>query len=394
MGVQKTDTNTDVKALEQAFEAFTETTRTLEESYRRLEHRVHELDAELAKKNRELQVTRDYLEYILESISDGVIAVDSAGVITAFNTAAGAVLGLQAADVVGESFRRVFGRDFIASPRSGPGEVVVGALRAQDGVEIPVTERDSPIADRSGARIGTAKVFQDLSEIEALREHARRIDRLAAIGEMAATVAHEIRNPLGGLKGFASLLDQDVDEGDPRKRLVSKIIEGARGLDRVVTELLDYTQPVDLRLESVSCKEVVESALSFVDYDHARVAVEFDISSEDLVYADRDKLRQVLLNVLLNAVQSIEGAGTIRVSSQTTDGRVVLAVADTGCGMNDTELAQAFSPFFTTKEKGTGLGLATALKIVEGHGGSLAIGNGGAGGCVVSITLPRADAAL
>ena len=230
-----------MRALAEAFEKFTETTKTMDESYRRLETRVAALDRELADANRELALTSDYLESLLESMSDGVTAIDPSGRITAFNRAASAVLGYDRDEVVGQRFPDVFRREFALSPGRR-----ATALRAKDGREIPVSEQDSPLSDRSGHRIGTVKVFQDLTEIEALREQVRQQDRLAAVGEMAATVAHEIRNPLGGIRGFAALLARDVDAEDPRKRLVNKIEVGAKELERVVSELLEYTRPVEL----------------------------------------------------------------------------------------------------------------------------------------------------
>ncbi|NLT60603.1 MAG: PAS domain S-box protein, partial [Candidatus Hydrogenedentes bacterium] len=184
-----------MKALESAFAEFTRTTAAMGEWYRSLQARVDELDRELEDKNRQLAFANDYLNYILESMSDGVIAVDTAGCITRFNRAASEVLGYAAGDVVGKPFHEVFGREFAAPPGGRhPME-----LQTRNGRTVPVSERDAPIADRNNQRIGTVKVFEDLSELETLRQRVRQKDRLAALGEMAATVAHEIRNPLGGL---------------------------------------------------------------------------------------------------------------------------------------------------------------------------------------------------
>ena len=210
------ESGADLHELQQAFEVFTRTTRSMEEAYRGLESRVRELDQELA-------LTIDYLNYILESMSDGVIAVDTDYRVTTFNKAASAVLGYDAIDVIGRGFNEVFGREFEAGARGQ-----IRELPTRHGQPIKVSERDSPIADRDGQRIGTVKVFQDLTEIEHLRSRVAQQDRLAAIGEMAATVAHEIRNPLGGIRGFAALLSRDLEEDDPRRRLVDKIQIGSK----------------------------------------------------------------------------------------------------------------------------------------------------------------------
>lgn len=378
--------STDMKALASALETFNRTTRTMEEAYRRLEARVAELDEELAGKNRELVFNTEYLSNLLESMSDGVIAVDLAGVVTRFNRAAGAILGYEAAEVTGRPFSGVFGRDFSA-PRM-PGEM---ELRAKSGRMVPVSERDSPIADGMGKRLGSVKTFQDLSELVALREQVRQIDRLAAIGEMAATVAHEIRNPLGGIRGFAAFLADDIGPEDPRRRLVNKILEGAKSLERVVNELLEYTRPVELSLRPVSCASIVQSALGFLKYDPKRVSIITEVDLEHRVLADAGKMQQVFLNILLNAVQSIVDRGEILISAQVDNHDITVEFRDSGCGMSAEQLDKIFSPFFTTKEKGTGLGMAFCAKIVEGHGGDIKAESDLATGTRIYVRLPRAQ---
>ena len=376
---------TDVQALAKAFELFTKTTQSMEESYRRLEARLRELDQELADKNRELALANDYLSYILESMSDGVVAIDTDGNVTRFNRAASQVLGYSAEEVVGRPFDAVFRRAF-----SAPQGRHLMELRTKDGAMAPVSERDAPIADRSGQRIGWVKVFQDLTEVELLREQVRQKDRLAAVGELAATVAHEIRNPLGGIRGFATLLEKDLPDGDPRRRLVEKILIGTRDLDEVVTELLEYTRPLQLKLAPVETRDLVQSALSFLDTGQKQVEFKQELPDGLHLFVDPDKMRQVLLNILLNAVQSIGERGAVRITAYADGDNGVLTIADTGRGMPPEELSQAFSPFYTTKEKGTGLGLAVAEKIVEGHGGYLQAESEPNQGSSFSIIVPRA----
>jgi signal transduction histidine kinase len=368
----------DLRALAELMEAFQQGSASMEEAYRRLEARIGDLDHELA-------VTNDYLSNLLEGMSDGVIAVDTAGRVVRFNRAAAVTLGYTADEVEGQSFEQIFGRPFAVGQREGT------ALRAKSGRQVPVSERDAPIDDRRGRRLGWVKVFQDLSELHALREQVRQIDRLAAIGEMAATVAHEIRNPLGGIKGFAAFLAQDTPESDPRRRLVDKIIEGARRLDLVVNELLEYTRPVDLRLRPVSCAAIVGAALAEVDCDRGRILIVSELDPAIRVLADADKLRQVLVNIVVNAVQSIGERGEISLRAEADAGEVTLICEDTGCGMPPEALAKVFSPFYTTKERGTGLGMAVALKIVEGHGGSIAVRSEAGQGTTFAIRLARAE---
>jgi len=376
----------DVEALAQAVDLFTKTTASMEEAYRHLQQRVTDLDQELATKNLQLALTTDYLSNLLESISDGVIAVDMSESITRFNRAASSVLGFEAQEVVGRPFPSVFGRSFAAPAMPGAME-----LQARSGRRVPVTEKDSTIADRDGNRLGFVKTFQDLSELSALREQVRQIDRLAAIGEMAATVAHEIRNPLGGIRGFATFLAQDTPEDDPRHRLVQKILTGTSSLEKVVSGLLEYTRPVELKLVPTSCAAIAQAALRYMEYDPSRITIFTEVDLDLRILADADKIRQVLMNILMNAVQSITGRGEIRVSAEADGNLVHLVVQDTGCGMKEEELKQIFSPFYTTKEKGTGLGMAVSQKIVDGHGGVLSADSEPGKGTRIAIQLSRAE---
>ena len=376
----------DIKALAEAFELFTRTTQSMEESYRLLEARMQEMDRELAVKNRELAFTSDYLNSILEGMSDGVIAVTTDGIVTTFNHGASRVLGYRADETVGRLFSEVFGRAFPAPPGRNAME-----WRTIDGRPVLVSECDSPLSDRDGKHIGSVKVFQDLTEIEALRTRVRQKDRLAALGEMAATVAHEIRNPLGGIRGFAALLARDIEENDPRARLVDRIQVGAKELERVVNELLEYTRPIQLQLQTFSCHEVVAASLSYMTIDDSMITVSNLVEPQLTVVADSHRIRQALMNILLNAAQSIEGKGEIVIRGEREAGVVKLAVSDTGCGMTTEQIEKVFSPFFTTKEKGTGLGLAIASKIVETHGGAIQVESEPGKGSTFYVTLPCAS---
>jgi signal transduction histidine kinase len=319
-------------------------------------------------------------------MNDGVIAVNMEGVISRFNRAAAVILGYEAQEVVGRAFDDVFGRSFHA-----PKYAVDMTLLARSGRRIPVHERDADIAGPDGKRLGGVKVFQDLSELHALREQARQQERLAAIGEMAATVAHEIRNPLGGIRGFAAFLAQDLEKDEPKKRLVEKILEGANRLDGIVSELLEYARPIELQLKPVNVARILESALSMLAYDAQRITIEPQLDADFKALADADKMVRVFLNLLINAVQSISGPGHIAVLIEGDERHVAVVVQDTGCGMDAGTMERIFSPFFTTKERGAGLGLSISAQIVEGHSSTIQVESAPGEGATMRVVLPRAE---
>jgi PAS domain S-box-containing protein len=374
----------DIQALAAAFASFTKTTATLEEAYKRLEDRARTLDQELQARNRELAITTEYLNSIMDSMSDGVIVVDEEGRITTFNHAANQILGFEPGEVSGARFTDVFHREFQASAARQAVE-----LRAKDGSLVPIHERTAPVEDRNRQRIGHVMVFQDLSEIESLRQQVRQKDRLAAIGEMAATVAHEIRNPLGGIRGFASLLERDIEPDDNRYRLVDKILTGTKTLDRIVNELLEYTRPVELRLKQLPCRDLVQRAIEEIDLGDTAATMSNNVDPALVCLGDDHMLRQVLVNVLLNAVQSMGDGGVVTITSDITDDIVRISLADTGSGILPEHLDHVFSPFFTTKEKGTGLGLAAAAKTIESHGGTITVESTPGNGATFHIELSK-----
>jgi signal transduction histidine kinase len=280
-------------------------------------------------------------------------------------------------------------------------------MKVKGRYSFPVRESTSFTRDGRGQVTGAVKVFEDLSEIRELEEQARRQDRLAALGQMAATVAHEIRNPLGGIEGFASLLARDFDQTDPRSKLVTKVQEGTRSLNRVVNELLMFTRPMKLDFQKVELASVVNGALSFLAEDIHRSSVKlykrFGIDGLS-VWGDGEQMKRALLNIILNAVQAMPQGGRLDIScrkrslspaaQKMLEGRrngatwIEIVVKDTGPGIEESEMPYIFNPFYTKKEKGTGLGLAIASKIVEAHRGQITVSNSPKGGAVFVVSLP------
>jgi PAS domain S-box-containing protein len=413
MNVQPAENLTEV------LKAFNESTEKLQASYSVLQTRFGELNLELEKKNAELNrkineisEIKDYLNSILQSATDGVIAVDMNYRITAFNRAAERITGLMAKDVVGLPFDECFETDFGVDLGSLPGDAdsaspyVLRDMQVDGREAFPVRESTSLTRSGNGEITGAVKVIEDLTQLRELEEQARRQDRLAALGQMAATVAHEIRNPLGGIEGFASLLTRDFDDDDPRLKLVTKILEGARSLNRVVSELLMFTRPIKCDFRRVEVAATIDGAMGFVleNIETSDVRFRKNFGPSPLyVSGDAEQLKRALLNIMLNAKQAMPNGGDVEVSchkrslpkaaqQMLAEGLsgdwVEIAVKDSGPGVEESEIPLIFNPFFTKKEKGTGLGLAIATKIVEAHRGQITASNALEGGAVFTISLP------
>jgi signal transduction histidine kinase len=227
------------------------------------------------------------------------------------------------------------------------------------------------------------------------------------LGEMAATVAHEVKNPLGGISGFADLLYRDIEEQDPRKSYVKKIIEGVEILNRIVMNLLDYTRSLRLDLRPTDFVKFLDEVVGFFEMDISRgkrnIRIERNYLSQRFdCLLDSEKFKQVVLNLLHNACQAVPDGGLIQIFAglesrkirdqaaiSSTGQRISLKIKDNGMGMSEEVKKKLFTPFFTTKEKGTGLGLSTVKKIVQAHRGEIFIDSQLVRGTTVNISLPK-----
>lgn len=395
-----------IDILSETFEIFTMQTQKLREAHEELKRQIEEINTALEAKNRalkrkinELHETKGYLNNILEGISSGVIAVDLNGTINIFNRAAEQITHYSRKEVLGKKYRKKFAKGQPATAAIMEALQSHGTVTNQqrkmitkDGVEIIISCSTAPICDADGKVIGAIETFSDLTEVKKLEEQVRRADRLAVLGEMAATVAHEIRNPLGGIEGFALLLEKDLEHDEQLRIMARNIVDGARSLNRIVATLLDFTRPVELNLQHEKIDEIIESAFRFLNEDTSRsmekIKVEKRYETDRPLLADKERLSQVFLNLILNAVQAMPDGGHLKIVSREVDSGVEIRMEDTGCGIPDEIGRKLFTPFFTTKEDGTGLGLPTAQKIISAHGGQIAVESKVGQGSTFTIKLP------
>ncbi len=413
---QKALTEAEVEAFLESYSLFNDTLCRLEHSYRVLEGRFDSLNQELEETNRRLQESLSekgrinrYLTDILESLGGGVVAVDSEGFITLFSRAASEILGLNASDVVGHPYSEVVGDcasdilHTLATGESARSEEKV--LTRSDGRQVPVRFNTARVQGDDGEVEGAVETFEDISKLKELTRQVSRVSTLTALGEMAATVAHEIRNPLGGIGGFAGLLERDLSFDDPRRRLVKKVIEGVESLNRMVTNLLNYTRPLQLNKRPVDLVQVVEDSIGFFEIDAGNRLENVELvrkysDSEVSCNVDPEQIQQIMLNLLHNAVQVMPSGGCVKIGLSEVEGSidsrtsldtqcVSLSVSDSGIGMTEEVKTKLFMPFFTTKEDGNGLGLATAKKVIEAHGGEIQVESELDRASVFTIFIPK-----
>ena len=355
-----------------------------------------------------LENMRSYTSNIIESMTSGLVSLDADGHVVTVNAGARSILGLDGGFVdavdVDDVMRveTVEDRDELDRVLTGAREALETETRVvgKSGA-VPVALSASSLRDEDGERAGTVLLFRDLREIEELKEAVERERHLAALGRLAAGVAHEVRNPLSSLKGFAQFFRTKFKPGSEEERYSDIMIEEVERLDRVVQELLDFARPVTPDRKPVASGTIVEEALALVSEDaqFRRVSIARKLG-ENLpdVLVDSMQIRSALLNVLLNAIESMGDGGTLTIETsagESADGApaVTMSVTDTGEGMTPEEVDKLFEPFYTTKPTGTGLGLTVVSRVLEQNGGRVSVTSEKGVGTTFSLSLPAAGGA-
>jgi PAS domain S-box-containing protein len=403
-----------LSTLARAFEDFQVRAEKLRESYGKMQEDFKKVNLELdatnerlaasLKKQEEMQL---HLNSILESMNNGVIGINIMERITHFNRAASDITGYSAAEVLDKKYSDFFlkgvdeGSSLLQVLRTGKGlSRDEKAIRHKAGQPVPVSFQTALLCDPGGSAIGAVEIFSDISRIKALEEEMQQAKTMAALGEMAATVAHEIRNPLGAMGMCADLLEREIPEESGSRKIVTKIVEGLGRLNRIVSNLLVYSRPVKPQLRKVALNQLLGETVDFVgieiDRQDQKVAIR-KLWDESPVYVqvDPEKLQQVIMNLSLNGIQAMPKGGTLTVTIDRSPGKnpgfISFSVADTGSGIAPEILDKIFDPFFTTKANGTGLGLAIVKKIVESHSGYIDVDSVPDKGTTVQVFLPCAQ---
>jgi len=359
-------------------------------------------EREIQARNEALEATRDFLTRVIEGTADAIIVRDAEGRITSWNPAAESIFGWTASEMLGQTAQRLIATNdepvpadlrIDAALREGRTlrNLETSGLR-KDGTPITFSLTVAPLYDATESFAGTTGIVRDVTAIKQLQIQLLERERLAAVGELAAMVAHEVRNPLAGIRGGCEILLEGYPEGDTRHDIGVEIIRQVDRLSRTVHDLLLFARPKAMDLVPTDLHGLIERILHVLrdDPGNGEVEVVRDFGADvPIIQADGRQMEQVLLNLFLNAIQVMNHRGKVTIATRTHGRQVVVSVTDTGPGIPPDKIGHIFEPFFTTRAQGTGLGLAIVKKIVEAHGGRIEAASRPGSGARFTATLPR-----
>ncbi len=337
-----------------------------------------------------------FSDNLVENMPVGLIATDTNKQIISVNPAAKSILNIQstrgrqnlnaALPVELESLLQSIDKEKNLVEK----EIHIDGLKEQSIILEVIA---SPLYDKEGISLGSLLILRDKTELNRLKIEMEQNKRLAAIGRLAAGVAHEIRNPLSSLKGYATFFKEIFDKSSENYTIADVMIKEVDRLNRVVSELVELTKPVTMSGKPVNIQSLIQESIKLMGYEAEmkNIEIKTDLDPDvPQIYADTDRLKQVLLNLYLNAIQSMKGSGTlgIRLFQNQSDQTVRITVSDTGTGIKKEDLPDIFEPYFTTKLSGTGLGLAIVHNIVKAHKGEINAKSEPGKGTCFTLILP------
>jgi len=343
----------------------------------------HELVAKLKDKEREMEDLRkkaeeradsieSYNEDILQSVPSGVISLDRNLTITKMNSAAARILQLHVPSAIGKRYDELF-REPLQGILDGKKTIERGELRyiTDSGKKLHLGLAITPLLNSAKETIGRLMVFTDLTELKALESQAELRERLSSLGEMAAGMAHELRNPMAVIAGYTKLLSKKVDPS--LLHVVDSVSGEVAVMDRIITDFLSFAKPTELIVAPVELGPLIKTCVAHIAGERKDIRVFFDAEKIPPVHGDEILLRQAFTNLVQNAADSMPEGGDLRFGFSTEPDSLEIAVSDSGHGIPEKIKDKIFLPFYTTKDKGTGLGLAIVHKIVVSHHGSISV---------------------
>ncbi len=365
-----------------------------------LRHR-HEYETRLEARNQALEETRDFLSRVIEGSGEAIITVDAGNCVTSWNRAAEAIYGWSAAEMTGHGVARLL------PPGAGQEEELAetdAALRAgrtvrhhdarrvrKDGRLITVHVTRSPMYDAEGRYAGCTAIVDDVTDLKEMESRLREQETLAAVGQLAASVAHEIKNPLAGIRGACEIISDGYGPDDPRKELSVEVLRQVDRLNRTVQELLVYARPKNKKPVPTDLNAVLDRVVRLLREDAQTRGIELERRLQPglpSINVDPQQMEQVFFNLILNAFQAMDYRGRVLVATEANGEEIHVRVRDDGPGIAPDAVQHIFDAFFTTRSKGTGLGLAIVRNIVQNHDGTITVDSRPGEGAEFVIALP------
>lgn len=383
-------------------------TRSLQDQ---VKHHAEQLEMTVARRTRELAEAHKFLNIVLDSSTEyALVAIDKVGRVTLFNRGAELMFGHGAEEIKGRRAAELAadnpGHDqtpfldiarHIANDGHHQSEM---QLRRSDGSWFTASVAITPICEAEGELMGYLIVAKDMTadqlneeQLRQMQEQLARNEKIAALGRMAAQVAHEVKNPLAGLRLYSLHLKSKVADKlpDNEMALVDKIIEGINQLSDTTEQVLSFARTVTLTRRQVDLNRIIKDSLALLEPQLNDNGINVNLNlAEPSAYAmlDEVSMRSTLINLVLNSIQAMAQGGELNVSTVASEDMLRLSITDTGCGMTEDQVKNVFEPFYTTKSQGLGLGMSFASKIIEMHGGEVYVESHVNRGTSISIALP------
>ncbi len=350
----------DINLLNEVFEAVNRTTESLKSSYDILQ--------------KKLEQTQELLDSVLDNTNSAIIACDGKKGVFLKNR--------RAKELIGEMGEEKIFR--ILAEMTSPGVHDYGDAESKRYFRLSVSALQSDESD------GFVYVMDDITRLKRLENERLRNEKLQLMGEMAANIAHEVRNPLGSIELYASLLSRDLEKDAEKKRLAVSIIKGVRTINAVISNTLLFAKEIKVNPSKYVLSDIVDEVVLYLQHIIREKKVRFvnRLDENHTILCDADMYKQVVMNLIGNSVDAVKEGGLIEATSSMNGETTSLSITDNGSGIDKDMLSRLFMPFQTTKAKGTGLGLSIAYKIIKAHGGDISAESNGKDYTRFTITVP------
>ncbi|MEF3255339.1 MAG: ATP-binding protein [Deferribacterales bacterium] len=360
-----------IELLKKAFESFNQATEKLQQSYKELQEEAERLRHEVEIKNRELKEKTELLDAVMMNATSAIVVIDDKGDLIICNNSAHELLNT----LDKNSFKHIF-----SMKKKSVFDVEI------EGRFFNVSVGSFTLTDRTGY----IYIIDDITTLKEIEKEQRRNEHLMLMGEMAAGIAHDIRNPLGSIEIFASLLKRDLVNDKDKLQLLNSIIKGVKTINNTISNILLFTKEIRITKKECYLSDIIDDVILFLKHLMIEKKIEFNnlINEDHKIYCDAELMKQVIMNIIHNAIDAVDEKGKITIYSEETYRDTSIYIQDNGPGIDQNFIDKIFLPFHSKKAKGTGLGLSIVYKIIKAHNGNI-IPFSKPGETIFKITIPK-----